>query len=65
MSHWDEFERRIRERGVRVEQRLALLAMLREAEARGETGDDPSIARRRAELLARIGELAGKIKEAV
>lgn len=31
---WDEIERRIRARGVRVEERLALLALLRDPHAR-------------------------------
>jgi hypothetical protein len=30
---WDEIERRIRARGVRVEERLALLALLRDPRA--------------------------------
>jgi hypothetical protein len=65
MERWEEFERRIRERGVRVEQRLVLLAMLREAEAKGKSGEDASVARHRVALLARVGELAKKIKEAL
>lgn len=33
MDIWADVERRIRERGVRVEERLALLALLREPDA--------------------------------
>jgi hypothetical protein len=65
MSHWEEFERRIRERGVRVEQRLGLLAKLREADAGGESRETPSIAERRKALLDAVGELAQKIKGAL
>lgn len=65
MSHWEEFERRVRARGVRVEQRLALLALLREPETRGGPAGEPSIARRREALLSQVGELARKIKESL
>ena len=56
---WDELERRIRERGHRVEERLALLALLREPDAAGRLE-----AQRRALLEAFEGALEALRAEA-
>jgi hypothetical protein len=52
-SIWEDLERRIKERGVRVEQRLALLARLRETHADG--GD----------IAAALDELSTKTRNAL
>jgi hypothetical protein len=51
MDLWADLERRIRERAVRVEERLALVARLRAADAE-------------ARLLARRAELVAKVERA-
>jgi hypothetical protein len=46
---WEDLERRVRERGIRVEERLGILRLLRE----GERGQD-TIGRERERLLAAV-----------
>ena len=58
MDLWTELERRIRDRGFRVEERLALLARLREGGSPAEEGEAIlERVRRAAEALRR--EAAG------
>ena len=49
-SPWDELERRIRARGVRVEERLALLAILRAEDA------DARLAERHARISRELAD---------
>ena len=61
MNAWDELERRVRERGVRVEQRLALIALLRDdhpAEAR----TSERLAARRHALLSAVTRAAADVR---
>jgi hypothetical protein len=57
MNAWDELERRVRERGVRVEQRLALVALLRDE---GRTAE--RLAARRQALLAAVAKAAADVR---
>ena len=57
MNCLEDLERRIRERGVRVEERLALLRIL-------AAGDgDKQIAARQQELLDRVRKMAAALKQ--
>ena len=57
MNAWDELERRVRERGVRVEQRLALIALLRD-----EARTSEALAARRQALLAAVTRTAAAVR---
>ena len=56
MNSLDDLERKIRERGVRVEERLELLRLLAESEASAK------LAARQEELLAVVRAAASKLK---
>lgn len=56
MNSQDDLERKIRERGVRVEERLELLRILAESDA------PPKLAARQEELLAAVRAAASKLK---
>ena len=56
MNSLDDLEKRIRERGVRVEERLALLRVLAQADA------ETQLAARREELLANVHRACDKLK---
>lgn len=57
MNAWDELERRVRERGVRVERRLALIALLRD-----DHGASERLAARRRLLLAAVEKAAADVR---
>lgn len=57
MNAWDELERRVRERGVRVEQRLALIALLRD-----EAHTSERFAARRQALLLAVTRAAADVR---
>ena len=54
---WDNLEDKVRAQGVRVEERLRLLAVLRDAGA----GDD-AVSRKGTELLQAIKDAANRVK---
>lgn len=56
MTSLDDLERRVRERGVRVEERLALLRVLAAADAEAQ------LAARREELLQNVRRASDKLK---
>ncbi len=56
MTSLEDLEKRIRERGVRVEERLALLRVLGQADAEAQ------LAARREELLANVRRACDKLK---
>jgi hypothetical protein len=56
VSSLEDLERKIRERGVRVEERLELLRVL------GESDAAPKLAARQEELLAAVRAAASKLK---
>lgn len=56
MESLQDLERRIRDRGVRVEERLALLRLLAQPDA------EKQLAARREELLAAVKRAADKLK---
>jgi len=56
LNSLDDLERKIRERGVRVEERLELLRLLAESEASAK------LAARQEELLAVVRAAASKLK---
>lgn len=58
MSAWDDLEQRIRDRGVRVEERIELLRLLR-----SNSAEERAVTERRAELLEEIRRAAGKVRE--
>lgn len=57
MNAWDELERRVRERGVRVEQRLALIALLRD-----EVRTSEGLATRRQALLSAVTRAVADVR---
>lgn len=57
MNAWDELERRVRARGVRVEQRLALIALLRD-----EARTSERLAARREALLSAVTRAAAAVR---
>lgn len=57
MNAWDELERRVRERGVRVEQRLALIALLRD-----EARTSEQLAARRQALVAAVARAVADVR---
>lgn len=57
MTLWDNLETKVRLQGVRVDERLRLLALLREA----ETGED-AVGRESTELLQAIKDAASRVK---
>jgi len=65
VNQWEEFEKRIRDRGVRVEERLRLLGLLREAAESQDASSKKAIVVQRKELLDAVGAAAQKIKEAL
>jgi hypothetical protein len=56
MSSLEDLDKRIKERGVRVEERLALSAVLADPEA------EAKLAARREELLAAVRRASDKLK---
>ncbi|HTF86947.1 MAG TPA: hypothetical protein VK843_00965 [Planctomycetota bacterium] len=56
MTSLEDLEQRIRERGVRVEERIALLRVLEQTDAEAQ------LAARREELLASVRKAADKLK---
>ena len=56
MSSLEDLERKVRERGVRVEERLELLRILAESDAASK------LAARQEELLAAVRAAASKLK---
>lgn len=59
MSFWEALEQRVRERGVRVEERLALIDHLRRADG------EASLAQERQRLLRGVDEAARRVREAL
>ncbi len=62
MNAWDELERRVRERGVRVEQRLALIALLRDDRLSAEARTSGQLAVRRQALLSAVTRAAADVR---
>jgi hypothetical protein len=62
MTHREEIERRIRERGVRVEERLELLDRVLESDGGAA---EARLRERREQLLAAVRGAAGKVREAL
>jgi len=60
MALWDDLEARVREQGVRVDERLRLLTMLRDA----ETGED-AVGRENVALLQAIQDAANRVKSEI
>lgn len=56
MNSLEDLERRVRERGVRVEERLALVRLLAREDAARELG------RRQEELLAEVRRAAAELR---
>ena len=54
MDLWVDLERRIRQRNVRVDERLALLALLRD-------GEEGALAARRSELMRAVDQAARRL----
>ena len=67
MSQWDEMERRVRKRGVRVDERLELLRLLRgDAPAADlREGSPETIALRHQYLMRAVQVAMEKVKEAI
>jgi len=61
MDLWSMLEERIRQHGVRVEERLELLAGLK---ADHETGG-ATISKRKEKLVLRVDDTAARLKEAL
>ena len=61
MNLWSKLEERIKEHGVRVDERLELLEGLK---ADHESGEN-SIEDRKNELVLRVDEAAGRLKKAM
>jgi hypothetical protein len=60
VSLWDELANKIEARGIRVQERLELLRLLR-----GDAPDRESLADRRERLLGDVKEAARRIEEAL
>jgi len=56
MDLWEDLERRIRERGVRIDERLALLALLR-------SGEEDALTARRSVLLDATRKAARRVRD--